>query len=79
MPPMNIYRDFEPAISERAVFSQGKRSTPSEDFAKETVAAVLKKNPPAWFSSAHFSTIMAIMYHLPISIRDFVMRRAMKC
>ena len=78
MPEWNLFKPFEEAIRERAYFSQRSRSTPSDEFAKNTVAAIMKKKPPAWFSSGHYSSIMAIMYHLPLSLRDFILKKAMK-
>ncbi|KAM7517753.1 hypothetical protein LguiB_016715 [Lonicera macranthoides] len=79
MPEWKLYKRFEEVIRARANFSQGPRSISSEEFAKETVTAILKKNPPAWFSIGPYSTIMAIVYHLPLFIKDFLLRKAMKC
>lgn len=79
MPEWKLYKKFESAIRARAFLSQGPKSTPSEEFATKTVAAVLRKNPPAWFSFGRYSRIMAIAYHLPLFIKDFLLRMAMKC
>ncbi|GAV86083.1 adh_short domain-containing protein [Cephalotus follicularis] len=78
MPEWKLYRPFEAAIRERAHLSQGIGATPSDVFAKNTVAAVLKSNPPAWFSSGRYSTVMSIMYHLPLFVKDFIIKKAMK-
>nr|GMC60522.1 NADPH-dependent 1-acyldihydroxyacetone phosphate reductase-like [Ipomoea batatas] len=77
MPEWKLYKKFEEAIRARALFSQSSKSTPTEEFAKRTVNAVLKRNPPAWFSTCYYSTIAAILYHLPLFIKDFILRKRM--
>ncbi|CAH9071236.1 unnamed protein product [Cuscuta epithymum] len=77
MPEWKFYKRFEAAIRGRALLSQVPWATSTEEFAKRTVTVVLKKNPPAWFSTGHYSTISAILYHLPLFIKDFILRKKM--
>ncbi|XP_076887866.1 short-chain dehydrogenase RED1-like [Bidens hawaiensis] len=63
MPEWKLYKKYEGAIKERAYLSQGPKAMTSEEFANKTVAAILKEDPPPWFSLGQYSTIMAIVYH----------------
>ncbi|XP_010422901.1 PREDICTED: NADPH-dependent 1-acyldihydroxyacetone phosphate reductase-like [Camelina sativa] len=77
MPELKLYKPYEEAIRERAFASQRMKPTPADTFARDTVAAVLKKNPPAWFSSGRYSTLMAIMYHMPLWLKDFLQKQVL--
>ncbi|XP_024007437.1 NADPH-dependent 1-acyldihydroxyacetone phosphate reductase [Eutrema salsugineum] len=76
LPELKLYKPFQESIRERAFLSQNIKPIPAETFAKETVSVVLKKNPPAWFSTGRLSTVMAIMHHMPIFIKDFLLTKS---
>ncbi|KAL8478932.1 hypothetical protein ACS0TY_030719 [Phlomoides rotata] len=78
MPEWKLYKQFEEAIRARASLSQTSKSTPSEEFAKKIVDEVLKENPRPWISLGFGSTMMAILYYLPLFIKDFLIRRKFK-
>ncbi|KAL8475049.1 hypothetical protein ACS0TY_031464 [Phlomoides rotata] len=78
MPEWKLYKQFEEAIRARASLSQTSKSTPSEEFAKKIVDEVLKENPRSWISLGFGSTMMAILYYLPLFIKDFLIRRKFK-
>ncbi|KAL5075739.1 hypothetical protein RYX36_014723 [Vicia faba] len=73
-----LFKSFEAGFRERLVRSQSSKSTHADEFAKQTVAAVLRKKSPAWFSYGQYTTVMAIMYHLPLCVRDFIFKKDMK-
>ncbi|XP_044470710.1 NADPH-dependent 1-acyldihydroxyacetone phosphate reductase-like [Mangifera indica] len=78
-PEWKLYKPFEEIIQERAYFYRTLKRIPAEVFAKDMVAAVMKKNPPAWFSSGPYSTLMAILYHMPVFVQDFIVKKTVKC
>ncbi|XP_044469535.1 short-chain dehydrogenase RED1-like isoform X1 [Mangifera indica] len=78
MPELKLYKPFEERIKEIGSYSETSKMTPADVFAKDAVAAVMKNNPPSWFSSGRYSTVAAILYHMPLFVRDFIARKAMK-
>ncbi|XP_031399132.1 short-chain dehydrogenase ptmH isoform X2 [Punica granatum] len=78
MPEWKLYKPYEAVIRARASMSQGMKSTPTDEFAKEAVARILQNNPPAWFTYGRYSTIFRILNHMPLFVRDFIVRKAMK-
>ncbi|KAG7535545.1 Short-chain dehydrogenase/reductase SDR [Arabidopsis thaliana x Arabidopsis arenosa] len=76
LPELKLYKPFKGAIRERAFLSQNIKPIPTETFAKETVSVVLRKNPPAWYSTGRLSTVMAIMHHMPIFMKDFLLTKS---
>lgn len=79
MPEWKLYRPFSEVIRARTSLSHSPNATTAEELAQKTVDIVLKKNPPAWFTYGQYSKISAILYHLPLFIRDFIISKAMKC
>jgi len=77
-PEWRFYKPFEKAIYESAVFSQQPGNTSTEVFANKTVDAILRRKPPAWFSYGKYCTLSAILYYLPVWLRDLIMRKLYK-
>jgi short-subunit dehydrogenase len=77
-PEWRFYKPFEKVIYERVEFSQQPGNTPTDVFAEKTVDAILKRKPPAWFSYGQYSTLSAILYYLPVWLRDLIMRKLYK-
>lgn len=72
-----LYKAYGETMRKRAEVSQDSRCTPADEFAKKAVAAVLKTNSPPWFSFGYLATPMAILYHLPIFVKDGFFRMVM--
>lgn len=79
MPEWKLYKAYSDVIRARTTLSHNSTATTAEEFARKTVDVILQKNPPAWFTYGQYSTASAILYHLPLVIRDFILSKAMKC
>lgn len=77
MPEWKLYKSYDKALRARTSNSHSSNAATADEFARRTVDAILQKNPPAWFTYGQYSTTAAIMYHLPIFIRDFIFDKAM--
>ncbi|KAJ0039525.1 hypothetical protein Pint_26691 [Pistacia integerrima] len=78
MPELKLYKPFENIIKERAYFKEPPNATPTEIFARKTVAVLFKDKPPAWFSFGKYSTLVEIYSCMPNFVKDFLARRMMK-
>ncbi|KAJ0098102.1 hypothetical protein Patl1_27361 [Pistacia atlantica] len=78
MPELKLYKPFENIIKERAYFKEPPNATPTEIFARKTVAVLFKDKPPTWFSSGKYSTLVEIYSCMPNFVKDFLARRMMK-
>ena len=74
---MEVLQTFQKEIYEVIEFSQKPGNTPADVFAEKTVDAILRRKPPAWFSYGQYSTLLGILYYLPIWLRDVIMRKQM--
>ncbi|CAK9320617.1 unnamed protein product [Citrullus colocynthis] len=78
MPELKLFKPFKAAMLARANASQGPKATPTAEFAERTVAAILKKKPWPWFSYGGYSTLMAFLYYLPLSLKDLIVEALSK-
>eukprot|EP00250_Pteridium_aquilinum_P010686 c19565_g1_i1 orf=136-1047(+) len=70
-----IYKPYKEAIKTRAKYSQSSHSIPTPVFAKKTIDAVLKKNPPLCFTYGHLSKTYSFLYYMPLWVRDWYFSR----
>ncbi|CAN0864540.1 Short-chain dehydrogenase RED1 [Linum grandiflorum] len=73
-----LYKPYEPAMRRFLTLDDAKNTSPAEDFAKRTVVAILRKNPPAWFSAGKYSTIFGFAYYLPLRVKDLLVQSFLK-
>jgi short-subunit dehydrogenase len=72
LPRWKFYQPWEKFIRLRMGYSQQRGATTAKEFAKRTVAAVLKKKPPAYFITGHLSYVVTSLSYLPLFLRDFI-------
>ncbi|KAG8854673.1 hypothetical protein FRB96_007358 [Tulasnella sp. 330] len=65
MPQDSLYKAYSNAIIERMWASQTIYATPAAQFAKKTVAQILKSDPPAFYSTGGGSFIFYVLTWLP--------------
>ncbi|CAN1343306.1 Short-chain dehydrogenase RED1 [Linum perenne] len=73
-----LYKPYEPAMRRFLNLGGASNTSPADAFAKTTVAAILRKNPPAWFSAGKYSTIFGFAYYLPLRVKDLLVQSFLK-
>lgn len=73
----SAYKNVEDMIRYRAVYSQtGKPApTPTDVFAREVVSKCTVKRPSAYLTTGSRSTIVKILYYLPMFVREWFLKR----
>ncbi|CAN0864544.1 Short-chain dehydrogenase RED1 [Linum grandiflorum] len=73
-----LYKPYEPAMRRLLSLGGPGHTSLPEDFAKRSVAAILRKNPPAWFSAGKYSTVFGFTYYLPLRVKDLLVQSFLK-
>lgn len=75
VPESSNYHNVRDVIAFRAVYSQQGNPTPTDQFAQTVLRAVQPRNPRAYLVAGAKSSMVLLLYYLPVFIKDRLISR----